>query len=199
LRAVSAHELGHAWVYENVSSGRWKSLSRDAHEGFSELVAYLLMDSQHDESQKAAILKNAYTRGQIFCFIDAEQQYGFNDVVDWMKYGVDPLLERDDAARVRRVIMPVRPPLSAALFDFHPLPKPPSPSVLVLNGITTSPKQPTALINGRTFAVGEEGTVQVGGTNTTIRCLGIATDSVRLEVLGTGEEEVLRLKDLEER
>lgn len=199
LRAVSAHELGHAWVYENVSSGRWKSLGRDAHEGFSELVAYLLMESRQDDVQKAAILKNTYTRGQIFNFIDAEERYSFNDVVDWMKYGVDPLLDHDDPTKVRRVKMPVNRPLSAALFDFHPLPEPPSPSALVLNGITSSPNQPTALINGRTFAVGEEGRVRVGGTNATIRCLGIAAESVRLEVLANGEEQVLRLRDADAR
>lgn len=195
LRAVSAHELGHAWVYENVPAERQKSLGRDAHEGFSELVAYLLMDSENDETQKAAILKNTYTRGQIFCFIDAVQRYGFNDVVDWMKYGVDPVLDRNDPTRVRKVKMPVPPPPSAALLDYRPVPEPPSPSALVLNGITSAPGNPTALINGRTFTVGEEGQVRVAGTNATIRCLGIDADAVRFEVVETGERAILRLKD----
>ena len=34
LRAVCAHEVSHAWIYENVSSLRRRELGRDAHEGF---------------------------------------------------------------------------------------------------------------------------------------------------------------------
>ena len=54
-------------------SKRKQSLSRDANEGFCELVSYRLMDSQNEEGQKSLIQLNAYTRGQIHLFLEAEQ------------------------------------------------------------------------------------------------------------------------------
>src|SRR6266705_1418331 len=78
LRAVSAHELSHAWVFENVPGRRKRTLSRDAHEAFCELVAYKMMSSEDDEVQKAHIRRNHYTRGQIELFIQADERYGFN-------------------------------------------------------------------------------------------------------------------------
>ena len=39
FKATCAHEYSHAWVFENVPPERRKSLSREAHEGFCELVA----------------------------------------------------------------------------------------------------------------------------------------------------------------
>src|SRR5207302_3733959 len=101
FKAVCVHELTHAWVYENVPPERRKSLGHDAHEGFCELIAYLFMDSESEEDQKKMILRNAYTRGQIALFIEAEKQYGLNEVLDWMKFGVDALLHGDDLNRIR--------------------------------------------------------------------------------------------------
>ena len=51
-----------------------------------------------------------------------------------------------------------------------------------------------ALINDRTFEVNEEGKVRVGRTNLLIRCLAIRGDSVRIRVLGSGEELELRFR-----
>ena len=46
LKSTCAHEFSHAWVGENVPKERRARLGRDAEEGFCELAAYLLMDSQ---------------------------------------------------------------------------------------------------------------------------------------------------------
>src|SRR6185503_15079644 len=93
LKETCAHEYTHAWVFENVPAKRKSPLSRDAEEGFCELVGYLLMDSENEEEQKQALLRNDYTHGQINLFVDAEKRFGFNEIVDWMKYGVDDELE----------------------------------------------------------------------------------------------------------
>ena len=58
LKATCAHEYTHAWVGENVPKERRARLGRDAEEGFCELVAYMLMDSQREEGQKKFILQN---------------------------------------------------------------------------------------------------------------------------------------------
>jgi hypothetical protein len=201
-RALSAHEISHAWVAENVPAARRRTLGQDAHEGFCELVAYLLMDATHDDEQKRAILKNAYTRGQIHLFVDAEQRYGFNDVVEWMQYGVYPFLDRDDPTRLRVVHPPSSRLVSAAVLSYSAFPAPPVPpsrDTLMLNGILDQPGHSVALINDRAFVPGEEADVRVAGTNATIRCLAIGVDSVRVQVLNTGEERKLWLKDAEEK
>ena len=112
LKATCAHEYSHAWVGENVPKERRARLGRDAEEGFCELVAYLLMDSQREEGQKKFILQNRYTRGQIDLFIEAEKRYGFDQVLDWMKYGEAAQLEAGHVDKLRDVKMP--PAKSAA-------------------------------------------------------------------------------------
>jgi len=106
LKAVVAHEYTHAWVFENVPPSRRRTLSHDAHEGFCELVAYMFVDAQGDADQKKMILRNHYTRGQIDLFVEAERRFGFNDIVDWMQYGTDKLLSKDEPNRIRDVLIP---------------------------------------------------------------------------------------------
>jgi hypothetical protein len=140
---------------------------------------------------------NAYTRGQIHLFLEAERLYGFNDIVDWMKYGTDDRLVGDDLRRVRTVDLPrtaTRPATNSPAFSPAP---PVAPNVLLLRGVlwaSGSQEQPLAIINNRTLGVNEEGKVRVGKTNLTIRCLAIQQDSVRIRIVGSGEERELRLK-----
>jgi len=195
LKAVSAHELSHAWVFENVPGRRKRSLSRDAQEGFCELVAYKLMSSEEDEEQKAHIRRNRYTRGQIDLFIEADARYGFNDIVDWMKYGVDSALHGDDLSRVRNVEIPsTRPKKNATPSPVYTRLSAPAPSnSLVLKGITWNEQRPLAVINDRTFAPREMGGIRFGQTNAVIRCLSINKTSVRIQFVTSGEERELKL------
>jgi Protein DA1 len=194
LKSVCAHELSHAWVFENVPGARKRTLSRDAHEGFCELVAYKLMGSEEDEEQKAHIRRNRYTRGQIDLFIQAEDRYGFNDIVDWMKYGVDSALHGDDLNRVRNVEIPTTKPKKAAASPIYArAPAPTSSSALVLKGITWNQSRPLAVINDRTFAPKETGGIRLGQTNAVIRCLSIDKTSVRVQFVASGEEQELKL------
>jgi hypothetical protein len=152
------------------------------------------MDSQNEGVQKQLILSNAYTRGQIHLFLEAERLYGFNDLVDWMKYGVDDRLVGNDLRRVRNVEMPRAVSwLVTNQPSFRPEPSP-APDRLVLRGISWAQDRPVAIINDRTFGVNEQGRVRVGKTNVTIRCLVIRQDAVRIQVGGSGEEQELRLK-----
>jgi hypothetical protein len=197
FKATIAHEYTHVWLNETLSGKRKQSLSRDANEGFCELVSYRLMDSQTEEEQKRLIQLNAYTRGQILLFIEAEQAYGLNDILDWMKYGTDDRLVAGELRRARDVEFPratATPPTNLLTYGWQPAP---IPDVLVLRGISWTQTRPVAIINNRILGVNEQGRVRVGKTNVTVRCLAIRQDAVRIRIVGSGEERELRLKPAE--
>jgi hypothetical protein len=186
FQATCAHEYTHAWVFENVSSERRKTLSRDAHEGFCELMAYLLMDSLHEEEQMKRMLRNSYTRGQIDAFIAAEKEYGLNDVLDWVRWGVNGRLKTADPGDVRNVQMPRRTPVTAPTPMLYTSAAS-VPDHLVLKGIFQARNKPLALINDRTLVAGESAKVRIGTTNVLVRCLSIGEDSARVQVAGSGK------------
>ena len=65
--------------------------------------------------------------------------------------------------------------------------------VLVLNGISPSSEKPLAMINGKTFAKGEDQDVPLGGgVRVHVLCVEIKMDSVIVEVNGVRQQ--LRLK-----
>jgi hypothetical protein len=196
LKATCAHEYSHAWVGENVPKERRKTLGRDAEEGFCELVAYLLMDSQREEGQKKFILQNHYTRGQIDLFIEAEKRYGFDQVLDWMKYGVASQLEAGHVDELRDVKMPSAKPVAnnpAIYTNNNNTNQPaPAPATIKLQGVLWG-NQPVAIINGRSFFANELHQVKIGGTNVTLRCLEIQKKSVRIQNIDSGTEQELPL------
>lgn len=66
----------------------------------------------------------------------------------------------------------------------------PSPVItegFILNGITSPPKR-TAMINGRTFEIGESAEVRVGGAKVLIKCEDIRDSSVIISVGGQSRE-----------
>ncbi len=197
LKETCAHEYSHAWVGENVPRERHARLARDAEEGFCEMVGYLLMDSQNEEVEKKRVLQNHYTRGQIDLFIEAEQRYGFDEVLDWMKYGVAPRLEAGHVDELRDVRMPPAGSADGSPVIFNPInrpaPKPaPVPDTIKLEGILWG-NRPMAIINGRSFSANDLERVQLGETNVMIRCLVIQQKSVRVQDIGSGKEQELLL------
>jgi hypothetical protein len=196
LKATCAHEYSHAWVGENVPKERRARLGRDAEEGFCELVAYSLMDSQREEAQKKFILQNHYTRGQIDLFIEAEKRYGFDQVLDWMKYGVTGQLEAGHVDQLRDVKMPPAKFVAGnpAIYkkDNNTNPPAATPATIKLQGVLWG-SQPVAIINGRSFFANELNRVKTGGTNVTIRCLEIRKKSVRIQNADSGKEQELSL------
>jgi hypothetical protein len=196
FKAVCAHEYTHCWARENLTQARLRVLSKSAQEGFCELVAYLLMNSQNEEREKKEILANTYSRGQINLFVEAEQRFGFNEVVEWMEFGTDAALDKNDLNRIRDVQMASPNPRSSTNAPSYTVVVAPRPSFesLVLESISRIQNQPLATINDRSFSVGETGKVHLGTTNILIRCLAIATNSARIQIVGAGEEQVLKLK-----
>ena len=194
FQATCAHEYGHTWVGEHLSAARKESLSRDAEEGFCELVSFLFMESLNDEAQKAFILRNSYTRGQIDLFVAAERNFGFNEILDWMQFGIDDRLSATDPAAIRKLAQKGIGGSSRAALAIPAAAIKTSPDSLVLKAIFWDPRHPTALVNDRSFGPNEEVSLHVGTTNVLIRCIRITTDSVQLRIEGTGREQTLHLK-----
>jgi Protein DA1 len=194
LEEVCAHELSHAWVGENVSPERHARIERDAEEGFCEMMGYLVMDAMGEDGEKKRVLANAYTRGQVQLFIAAEQEYGFDEILDWMQYGVTGRLVEGHLDEVRDIKKPADAAIARfdARRDVGSLP-PPSPSSLQLQGIMWG-NMPSAIINGRSFFPGDELKVPVGQTSVTIHCLSITKTAVEIRNLDTGEKEQLNLQ-----
>ena len=163
LKETCAHEYSHAWVGENVPKERRARLGRDAEEGFCEMVGYLLMDSQNEEVEKKRVLQNHYTRGQIDLFIEAEQRYGFDQVLDWMKYGVAAQLEAGHVDELRDVRMPPAKTVAGtpAVFNAINQPPAPAPATIKLEGILWG-NRPVAIINGRSFLANDLEKVKAG-------------------------------------
>jgi hypothetical protein len=196
LKATCAHEYSHAWVGENVPKERRAGLARDAEEGFCELVAYMLMDSQSEAGQKKFILQNRYTRGQVDLFIEAEKRYGFDQVLDWMKYGVTGQLKAGHVDQLRDVTMPPAKSVAGnpAIYKKNNNPNPPAatPASIKLQGVLWG-SHPVAIINGHSFAANEQNQMKIGGTNVTIHCLEIREKSVRIRNMDSGKEQELLL------
>ncbi|MGO8765067.1 MAG: protein DA1 [Limisphaerales bacterium] len=186
LKATAAHEFSHAWVGENVSPGRHAHIARDAEEGFCEMVAYLLMDSEGEEAQKQFILRNHYTRGQVNLFIAAEQEYGFDEILDWMKYGQTSELEDGHLEEIRDVKMPVGARVSTSVLYATTAPIKTATSIELQGILWGNP--PVAIINNKSVFPNDEFKVNIAGQEVALRCLKINTNSVRIEYEGSGRQ-----------
>ena len=198
LQAVCAHEYTHTWLNENLSPSRKATLDRNSIEGFCELVAYKFMESRQDAQQMKIILNNTYTRGQVKVLLAADAKYGFNTVVEWIEHGDDIRLENESLDRVRAVRDRAYSPATAPSVAWAPVPTAPLtavPSTLVLKGISGTEQRRFALINNSTFEKMEHGSVRVGQTNVSLRCLEIQKDSVIVQLDGSKDKLQLFLRE----
>jgi hypothetical protein len=197
--AVYAHEFTHAWMGENVSRERTGALDKNTLEGFCELIAYNYMQSRNETFEMANIRKNEYTHGKIDVLIAADEKYGFDAILEWLKSGDDGTLTMDALERVRAVSgRYVASSASPALYVAPTAMKATLlPDTLVLKGISGSDSHRFALINNATFEVMERGKVRLAQTNVMVRCLEIGTDSVTIQVDGSNETKQLFLRATE--
>ena len=179
LAAVCAHEYTHTWLNENIPADR--RLEKDTIEGFCELVAYKLMVRRNEEPQKRLILANAYTRGQINAFVQAENSMQFHRVVQWIMTGVDESMAESNGGRALAVHSDPTP-----LFVWPPPAATPTtvPGTLMLKGISGTSARRFALINDATLTKDEETRVRVGSSSLIVRCLEIRPQSVVIQIKG---------------
>ena len=178
LAAVAAHEFTHTWMHENIPANR--KLEKDTIEGFCELVAYKVMTSRKEEQEKKVILANAYTRGQVAAFVQAENQHQFKRVIQWLKTGVDEELVEGRGGQV----LDTREEPSAPLWPPPARVNTTVPETLVLKGISGTASRRFALINDTTMTKNEEARVRVGTSNVMLRCLEIRPRSVVVQLRG---------------
>jgi hypothetical protein len=191
LKHTAAHELAHVWLIENVPAERYRRLDRDANEGFCELLAWIADETCPDAELKAYLRRNLYTRGQIDVYLDLYRGSGMNDIVEWLKYGVDKRLVAGETAQITKVAMPVKTnavPATNRVVLAATQPAAPEYAGIILQGITWSEKAPLALINGKTLGANEEARIRVGGTNLVIQCVEIRKSLVRIRVAGVEQE-----------
>jgi hypothetical protein len=179
---------------ENVPPER--RLSKEAGEGFCELVAYRLLEVLNDTGGIERLMRNNYTGGQIRLFVEAYRTYDFQRIVDWVQYGTNPQLLAHDPDRVRDVVMPrprstgpVYPPLSQGVRR--------EPEQLTLRALIGSPDRRVALINDTALMQGESGRVLVGTNRVEVRCLEVRSDGASVEVTETQERLELRIEEKE--
>jgi hypothetical protein len=197
LMAVCAHEYTHTWLNENLSRERRAIIDKNTMEAFCELVAYKYMDSLHEEGEMENIKRNNYTVGQILVLIEADNKYGFNTVMEWMKNGEDTRVSLANLDRIRSVKDGVTPAASTAaapgLIYGAPVAPTPVPNTLVLKSISGTGQHRFAMINNTTFEPMEKAKVRVGQTTLTVNCLEISKNSVTIQVNGSPEKQQLFL------
>lgn len=197
VQATYAHELAHAWVNENLPRSRSLSIHPDALEGFCELIGFLVAQAYRDDDATQHVLNNGYTRGQVLVFIEAERQYGFMDVLDWVRYGNTSYLDSERLQDVRDVTMPgadARTPLAEVLF-IPPAPASlPEVTSLELTSVSMGPRVALATINGKAFEVNEARKLPFGASNIIVRCMTIESASVLIERSDTKAQERLELR-----
>jgi len=196
LEAVAAHEFGHTWLNENLSTERKAALSPEAVEAFCEVIAYQLMEIQRFDFEKQAIKESPYTRGQLNAFLVAEARHGFNSVLEWLASGETTQLDERDPDGIRSVRATARPQTAAPAISAArpPAPPPPPPEKLTLKGISGAPGRRFAIINDRTFGVMDLARMRLAKSNLLIRCLEIRTNSVVIRMEDTGRTQELRLE-----
>ena len=196
LEAVAAHEFAHTWLNENLSKERWATLSKEAVEGFCELIAYELMHNRNYQAQKNNIKESTYTVGQLDAFLAAESLHGFNSVLDWVKSGESKKLDAADPDGIRAT----RPSPTAAARSARPAyysvgPTSAPPSTLTLKNISGGQARRLAIINDRTLTVGEQARLTLATSNVVIRCLEIRSKSVLIQFEGLGVKQELFLPE----
>ena len=202
--AVVAHETTHVWLNEHGT--RSPALHPDAREGFCEFIARQVMLDRGIGTEVKRIEKNAYSRGQIDAFIEADKNYTFHRTVDWVLNGVDTYLRTDKLDRLltlREGVRALQPrqsvaqgtsgPVQHAVFPATPPAPAPAHEKLVLKGISRAGRSSLALINNRTLGVGEKAQVRIGDGSVLIKCLSIKADSVIVQYEGSNRQQELLL------
>ncbi|MDB6123836.1 MAG: zinc-binding protein [Pedosphaera sp.] len=196
LMAVCVHEYTHAWFSENVSKQRRAVISQETVEGLCELMAYKFMENHRETYEMEVIKSSDYTKGQITALLEAENRYGLNMVLEWMKSGEDAKLDVNNLDRVRFVAGGQSRPVQAmaAIPVAQQVAVVAAPTALMLKGISGSSQRRFALINDSTFEAMEKGKVRLGQTNVSLRCLEIRPGSVVVQLDGASEKKELFLR-----
>lgn len=188
MKVVAAHEYGHVWLHENVR----RKLNQDTVEGFCDWIAYKVIKEKDLPNETRILLASDYSHGQLQAFVMAEDGKSFYRVIQWVKDGIDPEI---DFRRLERILQLREQTTEPAAFSFAFAPPPPrsAPTNLVLKGLSGSKTRRFALINNSTFALNEQGKVQLGDSNVVVQCVAIGDNAVTIQVAGESATRTLAL------
>ena len=174
MTAVAAHEYTHLWINENCPDTH--RIDGDTIEAICELTAYELMTQKKLPAMQKQILENPYTRGKINDLIAIEREGGTDYVLNWVKNGTAAAF--DTAAS--RAPMPAAPPAAPLVLGPRVLPQ-----GLKFSGIMAIGKERLAVVNGESFAVGDEKKLKLRERSVLVRCREIHDGEIRVDVNGS--------------
>lgn len=178
--ATTAHEYTHLWINENRPAGR--VIDADTIEAICELTAYKLMGERNLPEMQQRILENPYTHGRIKTLVRVEAEHGIAYILDWVKNGTTPNFDASGSASLA--------PVKAAYQPFVPAPVV-LPKTLRFTGLLVIGSDREAVINGLSFAPGDEKSVRLKDRTVTVRCREIHDASVVVQVNGSDHELIL--------
>jgi hypothetical protein len=170
MTSVAAHEYTHLWINENRPADR--VIDGDTVEAICELTAYKLMAAKKLPEMQQRILANPYTNGKIKTLVAVEHEGGTDYVLDWVKNGKTETFDAD--ANLAPIDVPATAPL------IYTPPK--LPEKIKFNGLLTLGGSRDAVINGASFAVGDQKRVKLKNKSVLVRCLEIHDDGVVVQI-----------------
>lgn len=184
--ATAAHEYTHLWINENCPSNH--VIDSDTVEAICELTAYKLMGAKNLPKAQKRILENPYTNGKIKTLVAIEKDYGTGYILNWVINGTTGSFDDAGAGPAEAA-----PTMQAA---FVP---PQLPEGLKFNGLLVIGNDREAVINGVSFAEGDEKRIKLRDKTVVVRCRQIGTADVVVQVndlldpltLVKGEERLL--------
>jgi hypothetical protein len=178
MMAVAAHEYTHLWLNENRPPGH--HIDGDTVEAICELTAYKLMQKKNLPERQKKILENPYTNGKIKDLVEVEREGGTDYVLNWVK---NSTAETFDVDANLAPLTPPSAPMPATAAPYIPAPRP-QPNGLKFSGIMSFGKAQMAIINGESFAVGDQKMMKLHDRSVTVHCLQIGSENVTIEANG---------------
>lgn len=184
LLTTAAHEYTHLWINENRPEEH--VIDPDTVEGICELSAYLLAGADKMPEQQQRILANPYTHGKIKTLVELEAQTGIGYILNWVKNGTTTNIAAP--TYVAPVIAPVKQVKTVPL---------PLPDKLKFTGFSIIGTERKAIINGLTFAPGEQRRVRLRDKNVLVRCREIGETETTVQVDDAPDLVTLKLNGAE--
>lgn len=191
LVGVCAHEYTHLWINENKKPDR--EIEADTIEGICELLAYKVCEGAGFTNQLERIKKNPYTKGRILTMLEAEKQYGFFKVLDWVRNGKNAtvtLRNQGTTSRTSTPPMAKTPPRPAPSTTSNSGST--SSSGLQLTSISRTSRGYRAQINGVLFYRGDLKRVSINGRPVNLQCVQVTSDGAQVSI-NRGSPQILRL------
>jgi len=173
MMGIAAHEYTHLWINENRPAAH--QIDGDTVEAICELTAYKLMQRKNLPAMQKSILENPYTNGKIKDLVEVEREGGTDYVLNWVKNSTAQTFD----VEANLAPLPAPAPPTPYLAGPRPL-----PAGLKFSGTMSFGKAPMAVINGESFAAGDQKTIRLHDGSVLVHCLQINGEEITIEANG---------------